>query len=369
MTTTLNRRRFLAASTAALAAPALISSKALASSGELTFMGWAGYPQLTETLIPEFEKETGIKVTFKEVPDNETMFAESKIALETGGIDIIEPTIDRWLGYHTNGLLRPWDEGKTDLSLYLPGLADGQAGDMARDGGALYYLPSVWGTESVVASATDAALSDPPSLGDLFSPDNAAVLRAHSALAAMGRWLEAQGKLPRAWNDSYTDMEAMTPLWDIALAEAIKTKGNVIQWWTGENEAVAGLTTNGGTIGLCWDSTGFNVREQGFKYLAPAEGAFAWQQGFALLKGAKNVEAAEAFAKYAASPKASAGWATAFKANPVGKGAAEFLDADVAAFYSGTFNDAALSKLWWWPVQTAEFVAKRTEYADKYRAA
>ena len=60
-------------------------------------MGWAGYPQLTETIIPGFEQETGIKVTFREVPDNETMFAESKIALETGGIDIIEPTIDEVL--------------------------------------------------------------------------------------------------------------------------------------------------------------------------------------------------------------------------------------------------------------------------------
>ena len=369
MTTTLNRRRFLAASTAALAAPALISSKALASSGELTFMGWAGYPQLTETLIPEFEKETGIKVTFKEVPDNETMFAESKIALETGGIDIIEPTIDRWLGYHTNGLLRPWDEGKTDLSLYLPGLADGQAGDMARDGGALYYLPSVWGTESVVASATDAALSDPPSLGDLFSPDNAAVLRAHSALAAMGRWLEAQGKLPRAWNDGYKDMAAMTELWDIALAEAIKAKGNVVQWWSGENEAVAGFQANGATIGLCWDSTGFNVRNDGYKYIAPVEGAFAWNQGFSLLKGAKNAEAAAAFAKFIATAEASAQWATAFKANPVAKGAPEKMDADIAAYYAATFDEAALKSLWWWPEQTAEFVAKRSEYADKYKAA
>ena len=33
----------------------------------------------------------------------------------------------------------------------------------------------------------------------------------------------------------------MKELWDIALAEAIKHKANVAQWWTGENEAQAGL--------------------------------------------------------------------------------------------------------------------------------
>jgi spermidine/putrescine transport system substrate-binding protein len=62
-------------------------------------------------------------------------------------------------------------------------------------------------------------------------------------------------------------------------------------------------------------------------------------------------------------------WATAFSANPVGKGAADKMNPDVSAFYSATFDDAALAKLWWWPDQSAEFIAKRGEYADKYKAA
>jgi spermidine/putrescine transport system substrate-binding protein len=372
MTISLNRRRFLQTSVAGaglLAAPAIISSKALASSGELNFIGWAGYPDLAEKILPAFEAATGVKVNFTEVPDHETMYAESKVAMETGGLDLAETTIDRWGSYNANGLLRPWDEAQLDLSAYLPGLADGAAGEMSRLNGALMIVPSVWGTEALVVSETDAKLSSPASLGDLFNPDNAAVLRPHSTLAAMGRWLEAQGKLPRAWNEGYTDMAAMTELWDIALAEAIKAKGNVVQWWTGENEAVAGFQANGATVGLCWDSTGFNVRGDGYKYVAPVEGAFAWNQGFSLLAGAKNVEAAAAFAKFVATPETSAQWATAFKANPVAKGAPELMDAEIAAYYNGTFDEAALKSLWWWPEQTAEFVAKRSEYADKYKSA
>lgn len=49
--TDLSRRGFLktsAVGVGALAAPAIISSKALASSGELNFTGWAGYPVLAE---------------------------------------------------------------------------------------------------------------------------------------------------------------------------------------------------------------------------------------------------------------------------------------------------------------------------------
>ena len=51
------------------------------------------------------------------------------------------------------------------------------------------------------------------------------------------------------------------------------------------------------------------------------------------------------------------------------QGASDLMDPDVAAYYKGTFNDEALAKLWWWPNQSAEFLTKRAEYADKFKAA
>lgn len=371
-TSAFSRRRFLQGSAAGagiLAAPAIISSKALASSGEVNFTGWAGYPALAEKVFPAFEAATGIKVNFKELPDQDTMFGEARVALEAGGIDVIEPTIDRVGAWHANGLLGAWDESKLAMDNYLPGLADGAAGERSRPDGVLKYVPSNWGTEALVVNTAEAKLSTPPSLGDLFNPENSVVVRPHSALAAMGRWLDATGKLPRPWMDGYTDMAAMTELWDIALAEAVKAKGNVVQWWSGENEANAGFIANGATVGLNWDSTGFNLRNEGFAYVVPVEGAFAWHQGFVLMKNAANVEQAHEFAKFVSTPEGAAGWASAFSSNPVAKGASDLMNPDVAAFYNATFNDEALSKLWWWPDQSAEFLARRAEYADKYRAA
>lgn len=367
-----SRRRFLQGSAAGaglLAAPAIISSKALASSGEINFTGWAGYPALAETVFPAFTAATGITVNFTELPGQDDMFAAGKVALQAGGVDVFEPTIDRWGGWNTNGLIQPWDESKLMMSNYLPGLADGAAGERSRADGQLFYVPSNWGTESLVVSNDAAVLSTPPSLGDLFNAENAAVLRPHSALAAMGRFLEAQGRLPRPWLDSYTDMAVMDELWTIALTEATAAKGNVVQWWTGENEANAGFMANGATIGLNWDSTGFNLRNDGFAYVAPVEGAFAWHQGFVLAKNATNVEQAHEFVKFVSTPEGAAGWASAFSANPVGQGAYELMGPDVAAFYGAFLTPETSANLWWWPEQTAEFVAKRSEYADKYRAA
>ena len=367
-----SRRSFLktsAAGVGALAAPALISSKALASSGELNFTGWAGYPGLAEKVFPAFTAATGITVNFTEQPDQDTMFAQGKVALQSGGIDMIEPTIDRVGAWASNGLLGAFDEAKLAMDNYLPGLADGAAGERSRVDGKLMYVPSVWGTEALVYNKESAVLGDPASLGALFDPANQVVLRPHSALAAMGRWLDATGKLPRPWMDGYSDMTAMVELWDIALAEAIKAKANVVQFWSGENEANAGFTANGATVGLCWDSTGFNLRNDGYGYAAPVEGAFAWHQGFVLMANAVNVDQAHEFAKWVSTAEGAAAWATAFSSNPVGKGASDLLDPEVSAYYNAAFDDAKLAALWWWPDQSAEFLAKRAEYSDKYKAA
>lgn len=367
-----SRRRFLQGSAAGvglLAAPAIISSKALASSGELNFTGWAGYPALAETVFPAFEAATGIKVNFKELPGQDDMYTDAKVSLETGGADLYEPTVERVGAWNSNGFIQPWDEAKLGVDNYLPGLIDGNAAALARVDGALYFAPTNWGTEALVAKSDGSKLSSPPSLGDLFNPENAAVLRPHSALAAMGRWLDAQGKLPRPWIDGYSDMAAMTEVWDIAFAEAVKAKGNVIQWWTGENDANSGFMANGGTIGLCWDSTGYNLRNDGYAYLAPVEGAFAWNQGFVLMKNAVNVDQAHEFAKFVSTAEGSAMWATAFSSNPVGKGGYDAMGPDVAKYYGDFLTEETSGKLWWWPAQSAEFLAKRAEYADKYKAA
>ena len=367
---TVSRRSFLQTSAigvGALATP-MLATRAYAAGGELNFMGWAGYPALAETVFPAFTAATGITVNFNEQPDQDTMFAQAKIALETGGVDVIEPTIDRVGAWDTNGLLGAWDETKLAMANYLPGLADGNAGERSRKGGALKYVPSNWGTEALVYNKEAAVLGDPASLAALFDPANQVVLRPHSALAAMGRYLDATGGLPRPWMDGYSDMGAMVELWDIALAAAVAAKGNVVQFWSGENEANAGFVANGATVGLCWDSTGYNLRNDGYGYAAPAEGAFAWHQGFVLMANAVNVDPAHELAKWVSTPDGAAMWATAFSSNPVGKGAADMLNPDVAAYYNAAFNNEALAKLWWWPDQSAEFLAKRAEYADKYKA-
>ncbi len=370
-----SRRSFLKTSTAlgvAIATPAVISRSALASSGELNFMGWAGYPELAKTVFPAFTAATGIKVNFVEQDSQDNIFAQAKLSSDAGGVDLVEPTIDRVPGWVSNGLVQGFDTAKISIDNYSPGLADGAAAVAATADGKRVWVPSVWGTEALVYSKKDAPMSyGTASLADLFDDKfvGKVTLRAHSSLAAMGRVLDSQGKLPMPWLDGYKNEENMKKLWDIALAEASKHKKNVAQFWSGENEAQAAFKTNGAVLGLCWDSTGGNLEADGFGYIAPKEGAFAWSQGFMLMKNAKNVEQAHELVKWISTADGSAAWATAFGANPVGKGGIEKTSDKVKAFYASSFPGDAISKLWWWPAQEAWFIKLRGEYADKWKAA
>ena len=368
-------RRSLLKSAAALGAVGLSTSvfsrNAFSSSGEVNFMGWAGYD--LKELFAAFTRKTGIKMNFVEQPDNATMFAQAKLSMQTGAFDIIEPTLDGVQSYAENDLVQAWDTSKISLDNYEPSLVTGHAGEMAEIGGKRMFVPSVWGTEALVFNTTEAPMVyGKASLADLWDSrfEGKVVIRAHSALAALGRVLEDQGKLPRPFLDGYKSDTFMKEIWDVILAEAIKHKANIAQFWKSENDAQAAFRSNGCVLGLCWDSTGFNMQKEGpYSYIAPKEGAFAWNQGYMLMKNAKNVDQAYEWTKFMATPENSAAEAKAFSANPSAKGAIDLADATVSAFYKAAYPEDALEKLWWWPSASSSFVKLRSEYADEFIAA
>ena len=104
-------------------------------------------------------------------------------------------------------------------------------------------------------------------------------------------------------------------------------------------------------------------------YIAPKEGAFAWMEGYCLLKAAKNVEQAYAWINHFLKPEVGAAFAASQGSNAVAKGAEAHLDADAKAFYQAAYPGDATEKLWWWPVQDSWFVTLRNEYQDRYLAA
>lgn len=363
------RRAFLCGVAAlglgALASPAIVS-QALSSSGELNYLGWSGYD--FGALFRTFTEKTGITVNFSEQPDQEAMLAQARIAAQGVGADIVEPSIDRLPEWLQADLLQPWNDGNVSLDLYDKAFLTGSAMHKGRR----YFLPVVWGTEALAYARPAASQTyGTASLTALFDEKyrGKVAIRPSTGLAAMGRVLEAEGKLPRPWLDGYKDEAAMRQLWDLALAEATRRKAVIGQFWSSENDALAAFRSKGCTLGLTWDTTAQVLTADDVGFVAPREGAFGWLQGYGLLKNARNAEQAHEWARFIVTPEASAAYATAFSANPVSRGAIDRLDGKLRDFLRAAYPDDALSKVWWSPAQPPWFVTLRSEYAQKWQAA
>ena len=100
-----------------------IVKDAFSSSGQVNFMGWSGYD--FKEPFAAFQSSTGIKVNFLDIPDQDTMLAQCKLSLQTGAVDVVEPTLDRVPAWVSNGIVQPWDPNKLAMDNYEAAFVDG----------------------------------------------------------------------------------------------------------------------------------------------------------------------------------------------------------------------------------------------------
>ena len=371
--TLINRRTFVrGAAVASLAAP-LVSRGALAqgSSGSVNIFAWAGY--VSDELLAAFEKATGIKAVYTPYGTNDELLNQMR-ASNGSGYDIIWPSVDRVPNYVEFGLLQPIDDSKVEWDRVLPSAAKNSETLGAVVDGKRYQVPTDWGTEALAFDQNDMPLEyGTASYGDIWKPESAgkATVRGHSSLVGLALWLESEGKLPHPFIDSYRDEAVMRANFDVITAEAIARKGNIIQFWSNENEAQGAFRTNGAKIGQTWDSSAAGLQKEGLPvgFIAPKEGALAWMEGISIPVGAANIDQAYAFLNWLLTPEAGAMYSTHTSINSTAVGAEAHLPEASRNFFAAAYPGDALEKLWWWPIQENWYVALRGEYQDKFLSA
>lgn len=371
----LKRRTLLKSAAAfggALAAPAFISSKALASSGELNILTYAGFDG-HKAVFDAFTAETGITVKAMGQPDSDSIFAQAKLA-NAGELDLIDGISTYIPLYQQNGLVQALDPAKLELANITTGMPGTVEGDDGWIDGSLYYLSLLWGGEGMAySSEVEGQAYGEATLATLFDPayEGAVTVRDHSSMAAMGRVLEAEGKLPMPFRDSYKDEASMRAVWDVVLAEVTKHKANIVQFWTNDNEGVGAFVANGAKVGLVWESIGRTLADQdsGVRWIAPKEGAFGWNQGHMLAKNAANTEQAYEYLKWISRPQNGVKWGVANQGLSSSNGAVDLLEGQFKDFTLAAYPGDAAQKMWWWPAQAPWFIKLRGEYADRFRSA
>src|SRR5947209_12276065 len=108
---------------------------------QLNFYNWTDY--IADDTIPNFQKETGIKVTYDNYSSNDELFA--KMTAGNTGYDIIVPTDATLVKMKHANLVQP-----LDLSL-IPNVTnlDPRFRNAAYDPGNQYSIPWQWGTTGI----------------------------------------------------------------------------------------------------------------------------------------------------------------------------------------------------------------------------
>jgi spermidine/putrescine transport system substrate-binding protein len=370
------RRRVLTTTAAAglgVAAPAIISRKALSSSGELNLYTWSDY--VYPEMVKSFESQTGIKLNLATYGSNDEVLNRLRAA-GGSGFDVVMPSIGYTPAWVEQELLQPLDESKINVDGVIPSMWASSAELGAVQGGRRYTSPFNWGTEAL---CIDTEAVEPVygelGYGSLWAPEmvGKVTCRAHSGLLGIGIYLDSIGEVPSdRMRVTYTDEAKMREIYEKLAAFAIEHKDRVIQFWSNAQETEAAFLQNGAVLGQTWDGPAMRMQTDSggrYTYLAAKEGALTWMDSMGIPVGAENVEQAYAWLNWYYTPEHAAIHVRNSGYNSCTNGAAELAGEEYAANFARAYPDNAIENLWWYPPEPPWFVAARNEFRDRFLSA
>ncbi|MEL1265298.1 polyamine ABC transporter substrate-binding protein [Pseudoxanthomonas putridarboris] len=282
--------------------------QAAGSSKSLNVYNWSDY--IAEDTLPNFEKATGIKVTY-DVFDSDEM-VETKLLAGSSGYDVVVPSLS-FLGRQIQaGVFLPLDKSR------IPNLQNLDPEMLRRialqDPGNQYAVPYLWGTsgigynvDKVQAIFGDTDVVD--SWDVVFKPENAAklkdcgitVLDTPSELIPIA--LNYLGEDPHSFDPAVIDKAA-------ALLKGIRPYIRNFH----SSSYINDLANGDVCLVVGWSGDIIQARDRAAEagngvdvaYSIPKEGAPQWFDMLAIPKDAKNVDNAYAFINYLLEPEVAA---------------------------------------------------------------
>ena len=258
--------------------------------GELHIYNWSDY--IAEDTVANFEKETGIKVSYDTYESNEEMVA--KLQVGAGGYDIVVPT-----GYIVTvlaamDLLHPLSKKRyiSNWSNVAPLFHD-----PIFDKGNRWGVPWQWGTTGI-AYRSDKVTSPP----DSWAVFHDATLKNKMTMMddvrdVIGSWLRYRGKSLNSSEQADLDQ---------AKADAIASKANLKAYISAP---VKGQLVSGDVwIAQLWngDTMQAKAEQPTIGYVLPKEGGSIWTDSLVIPKSAPHKRAAHEFMNFILRPEVAA---------------------------------------------------------------
>ena len=287
---------------------AVASTEKAGESKQVNVYNWSDY--IAEDTVPNFEKATGIKVTYDVFDSNEVL--ETKLLAGSSGYDIVVPTLN-FLGRQIKaGVFTPLDKSK------IPNYANLDPEIMKRiesqDPGNQYAIPYMWGTTGIgynvdkvkaALGSTDLASS----LDIVFKPENISKLKGCGVTL-----LDTPSEIiPITLNYLGEDPNSTDPAVIDKAAALLKTIRPYITNFH-SSQYIDALANGDTCLVVGWSGDIIQARDRaeeagnGVKvaYSIPKEGAPQWFDMLAIPKSAKNVDSAYVFINYLLDPQVMA---------------------------------------------------------------
>ena len=279
-----------------------------ASSKTLNVYNWSDY--IAEDTIPNFEQQSGVKVTY-DVFDSDEM-VETKLLAGSSGYDVVVPSLS-FLGRQIQaGVFLPLDKSKIpNLKNVDPKMLERIA---LQDPGNQYAVPYLWGTSGIGYNVDKikAIFGDTAVTGSwdvVFKPENAAKLKDCGITV-----LDTPSELiPIALNYLGEDPHSFDPAVIDKAAALLKTIRPYITNF--HSSQYIDAMANGDTcLVVGWSGDIIQARDRAadakngvnIAYAIPKEGAPQWFDMLAIPKDAKHLDEAYAFINNLLDPQVMA---------------------------------------------------------------
>lgn len=261
------------------------SPKMEVTATELNLFVWTEY--IPEEIIDCFEETYGVTVNRDEYSTNEEMYA--KLSAGGASYDLVMPTDYIVALMVRQKLLQPLDKSKLPIMETF----DPNYLDLPFDPGNEYTIPYQAGTDAIVVN-TEAVETVPTSWADLWNPEYAGRMVAlDDSRAVIGITLITLGYDPNTTDQAQLE-EAK-----VKLSELVKN----IKLFDSDSPKTA-LIGGDVDLGITWTGEAFLAQQENpaIAYVYPSEGAFFWQDNYAIPAEAPHVDAAYAWLNYSMQP-------------------------------------------------------------------
>ncbi|HWU00676.1 MAG TPA: spermidine/putrescine ABC transporter substrate-binding protein [Terriglobales bacterium] len=290
----------------------IASSRTAAAAEELHIYAWA--EELPDEITKDFQKETGIQVTLDTFDSNESMIA--KLAAGASGYDIVNPSQYAAQILAKKGLIEKLDHAK------LPGLGNLSKvfQNVSYDPGNAYSVPYLWGTTGLAYN--EDCVKEPVTSWKVLWDDKykGRIYMLDNMLAAYIAGLQVLG-----YRANTTNADEISKATD-KLIDQKKILGGY------NSTNFADLVSSGeACLVEAWSGNVLKAIAANPKvhYVLPDEGGTMWVDGYAIAKGASNVDAAYKFLAYLLRPEVAAKVTSLSKVASTNEKAKSLLPADI----------------------------------------